>query len=91
MIMCIRPSDPAALGGLGRIWARCERNPGTTPGGALKLYREAAPALDTIKFSVERPKLRAEGGNPIMECAYDSLRMEHVADLLKIIHDVSPK
>jgi hypothetical protein len=83
--------EPNALGGLNRIWARCERNPGSIPGGAAKLSRGPAPALDTIRFSVDRPKLRAEGDNAIMECAYDALKVEHVSDLLMIIHDVSPK
>lgn len=78
------------MGGLARIWARCERNPGSTPGGALKLYREA-PAMDTIRFSVDRPRLRFQSDNAIMESAYDALRVEHIADLLRIIHNVSPK
>lgn len=83
--------DPPSLGGFTRIWARCERNPGSIPGGAARLSREAAPALDTIKFSIERPKLRAEEDVAIMECTYDSLRMEHITDLLQTIHTVSPK
>lgn len=91
LILCIRPSDPPAFGGLTRIWARCERNPGSIPGGAAKLSREPAPAVDTIKFSVERPKLRAQEDVAIMECAYDRLRVLHVADLLRVIHDVSPQ
>jgi hypothetical protein len=48
-------------------------------------------AQDTIKFSVDRPKLRDSGDNAIMECTYDNLRVEAMADLLKIIHDVSPR
>lgn len=83
--------EPVALGGFNRLWARCERNPGSIPGGAAKLFRGPAPALDTIRFSVDRPKLRAEGDNAIMECAYDALRVEHVSDLLMIIHEVSPQ
>lgn len=93
MILCIRPQDASALGNLGlvRIWARCERNPGSIAGGAARLSREPAPALDTIRFAVERSKLRADGDTAIIECAYDTLRVEHIADLLRIIHDVSPK
>jgi hypothetical protein len=83
--------EPGVLGGFNRLWARCERNPGSIPSGAAKLYRGPAPALDTIRFSVHRPKLRAEGDNTIMECAYDSLKVEHVSDLLMIIHEVSPQ
>jgi hypothetical protein len=89
LIICIRSMEPGALGGFSRLWARCERNPGSIPSGAAKLYRE--PALDTIRFSVHRPKLRAEGDNTIMECAYDSLKVEHLSDLLMIIHEVSPR
>lgn len=87
----MRPEDNKAFGGLGRVWARCERNPGPIPGGATKLYREAAPAVDTVKFSVERPKLKAGGDVPIMMWSYDVLTFEHVADLLGIIHNVSPQ
>lgn len=47
-------------------------------------------APDIISFSVERPKLRANGDKAIMECNYESLKVEHMADLLKIVHDIAP-
>lgn len=91
LIVCIRPQHPDALSGLSRMWARCERNPGSVRGGIAKLSRQAAPAVDTMKFSVDRSKLTDEGDVAIMMSAYDSLHFEHVMDLLRTIHAVSPK
>lgn len=83
LILCIRSSDPNSLNGLGRVWARCEREPDSRSSSGV--------AADTITFSIERPKLRAHGDKAIMECAFDSLKIEHMADLLKIVHDIAPR
>lgn len=90
LLVCILVSNPA-FGGVRRVWARCERNPGSIAGGAAKLSRDAAPALDTIKFSVHKQKLRGQGDTAIMMCDYDTLRFEHVESLLEIVHKVSPQ
>lgn len=87
LILCIKSSDPSILSGLGRIWARCERS-GSAGRGRGSERPDAA--IDIIKFSVDRPKLRENGDKAIMECCYESLNLDQVADLLKIIHDVSP-
>lgn len=83
IILCISSPDPNMLSGLGRVWARCERNEGAEPHSGI--------ARDTITFSIERPKLRANGDKALMECSYDSLKVEHIADLLKIVHDIAPR
>ena len=83
LILCIRSSDPNSLNGLGRVWARCEREPDSRS--------SSSAAADTITFSIERPKLRAHGDKAIMECAFDALKIEHMADLLKIVHDIAPR
>lgn len=83
LILCIRSSDPNTLSGLGRVWARCERSAGPESHSDV--------AADTITFSIQRPKLRAHGDKAIMECAFDSLKVEHMADLLKIMHDIAPR
>lgn len=83
LILCIRSSDPNTLSGLGRVWARCERSMGPDSRSDV--------AADTITFSIERPKLRVHGDKAILECASDSLKVEQLADLLKIIHDIAPR
>ncbi|KAF8325885.1 uncharacterized protein EI90DRAFT_2031274 [Cantharellus anzutake] len=89
LVLCIRTrSDQVRFGN--RIWARCERNPGSIEGGPLRLSVMPAPAMDTIKFSFERSRLKGENDVAIMELAFDSLQVIHVAELLHIIHIVSP-
>lgn len=83
MIICIRPSDRAKLSGLSSVFARCERNTvnechggsGSTPG-----------PTDTISFSLKHPK----PDQVIMECTFKTLKVEHLADLLMIIHEIAP-
>lgn len=81
--MCIRSPDATGLSGLPRVWARCERS--------LSCDGHTDAALDTISFSVDRPRLRPYGDKAIMECTFDSLKVDHISDLLKIIHDVAPR
>lgn len=81
--MCIRSPDSTGLSGLPRVWARCERTP--------ECDGRADAASDTISFSAERPKLRPYGDRAVMECSFDSLKVDHMADLLKIIHDLVPR
>lgn len=74
-----------------RIWARCERHPGSIAGGFTRLSKDSAPALDTIKFSVNKHRLRAPEDKVIMMCDYEDLRVQNIADLLSIIHKASPQ
>ncbi|KAF9511977.1 hypothetical protein BS47DRAFT_1128224 [Hydnum rufescens UP504] len=67
--MCIRPRIGQEHFGE-RIWARCERHPGPVQGGPLRLSSASPPALDTIKLSFDRPKLKHESDQVIMESAF---------------------
>lgn len=86
MIVNIMPLDTSAFEDLNFILTRCEWNIRCTGPS-----HEFAPVLDTICFATEEFKLRGNGDVAIMKCTYAALKFAHFLDLLKIIHDVSPK